>query len=442
MIEREISQLLVRRFEQYPIVTVTGPRQSGKTTLCRATFPDLPYVNLEAHHVREAAVADPVRFLAQFPDGAVLDEIQNAPELPSYLQVLVDEERRNGLFVLTGSEQFGLTNTLSQSLAGRTALLRLWPFSLAELRRAGADVDVDQVLYSGCFPRVHSEGLDPTAAMADYCSTYVERDARRIGNISNHAAFRRFLGLCAGRVGQLVNLSNLAGDTGVAHTTVAGWLNVLEASDIIFRLQPYFANIRKRLTKSPKLYFVDVGLAGYLIGIRGPEQLRTHPLRGALFENAAVVEAVKHSHNHARYAELSFFRTADGLECDLLYPTPAGLAAVEIKSASTPAGNWFDGLRRVRRTVPGVATAAIVYGGSEPQARGDATAVPLGNFGALLADFDTLSPPPAPGASIIGWSDDIRIASDPEEPAIPPESWQVLSDPDGVLNGDPSADSG
>ena len=428
VIEREITPLLLRRFEQYPIVTVTGPRQSGKTTLCRATFPDLPYVNLEAHHVREAAVADPVRFLAQFPDGAVLDEIQNAPELPSYLQVLVDEDRRNGLFVLTGSEQFGLTNTLSQSLAGRTALLRLWPFSLAELRRVGAGGDVDQVLYSGCFPRVHSEGLDPTSATADYFSTYVERDARRIGNISNHAAFRRFLGLCAGRVGQLVNMSNLAGDTGVAHTTVAGWLNVLEASDIIFRLQPHFANIRKRLTKSPKLYFVDVGLAGYLIGIRGPEQLRTHPLRGALFENAAVVEAVKHSHNHARYAELSFFRTADGLECDLLYPTPAGLAAVEIKSASTPVGGWFDGLRRVRRTVPGVATAAIVYGGSELQARGDATAVPLGSFGALLADLDTLSPAPAPGASVIGWSDDIRIAWDPEEPAIPPERRQVLSE--------------
>ena len=399
MIERELTPHLRHRFAQYPVVTVTGPRQSGKTTLCRATFPDLPYVNLEAHHVREAAVADPVGFLVQFPDGAVLDEIQNAPQLPSYLQVIVDERRRNGLFVLTGSEQFGLTSTISQSLAGRTALLRLWPFSLAERRLAGAGGGIDEILYSGCFPRVHSEELDPTTAMADYCSTYVERDARRLGNISNHAAFRRFLGLCAGRVGQLVNLSNLGRDTGVAHSTIAGWLDVLEASDIIFRLQPYYVNIRKRLTRSPKLYFVDVGLASYLIGIKSPDQLRTHPLRGSLFENAAVVEAVKHGHNRGRRPDLSFFRTADGLECDLLHERGDGLVAVEIKSGATPNNAWFAGLQRIARTVPRVVAAGLVYGGSERQARSAATAVPLGEFAALLDDL-TAPPPPPTGPDI------------------------------------------
>ena len=393
VIEREITPHLRHRFSQYPIVTVTGPRQSGKTTLCRSTFPDLPYANLEAFDVREFAEADPRRFLAQFPDGAVLDEVQNVPRLLSYLQVLVDEERRNGLFVLTGSEQFGLTNTISQSLAGRTALLRLLPFSLAERRLAGAPDGIEEVLYSGCYPRIHDEALDPTLALSEYCTTYVERDARRIGGISNAAAFRRFLHLCAGRVGQLVNLSNLGADAGVAHTTARGWLNVLEAMDVVFRLEPYHANIRKRLTKSPKLYFVDVGLAGYLNGIQSPDQLITHPLRGPLFENAAVLEAVKHAYNQGRPQYLSFLRTAGGLECDLLHERGDGLVAIEIKSGATVNSAWFAGLRRIARTVPRVAATVLVYGGAERQVRGDCPAVPLGDFAPLL-DSITKSPLP------------------------------------------------
>ena len=393
MIEREITPHLRRRFSQYPIVTVTGPRQSGKTTLCRNTFPDLPYANLKAFDVREFADADPRRFLAQFPDGAVLDEIQNVPRLVSYLQVLVDEERRNGLFVLTGSEQFEFTNTISQSLAGRTALLRLFPFSLAERRLAGGPDGIDQILYSGCLPRIHNETLDPTPALADYCTTYVERDARRIGNIANVAGFRRFLHLCAGRVGQLVNLSNLGAEAGVAHTTARGWLNVLEASDIVFRLEPYHANIRKRLTKSPRLYFVDVGLAGYLIGIKSPEHLVTHPLRGALFENAAVVEAVKHAYNQGVPPSLSFLRTAGGLECDLLHERGDGLVAIEIKSGATVNNAWFARLRRIENTVPRVAATALVYGGAHRQERGDCPAVPLAEFPDLLDSITVASGP-------------------------------------------------
>ena len=388
MIEREITPHLLRLFGQYPVVTVTGPRQSGKTTLCRSAFAGLAYANLEDPDAREFAESDPRRFLGQFPAGAVLDEIQRVPSLLSYLQVLVDEDRRNGQFVLTGSEQFGQTSTVSQSLAGRTALLRLLPFTLAERRLAGASETVDDVLYSGGYPRIHDQALDPTQALADYVVTYVDRDAQRIGGIRDLAAFRRFVRLCAGRVGQLLNLSSLGADTGVSQPTAREWLGVLEASDIVFRLPPYHTNIRKRLTKSPKLYFVDVALASYLIGIRNSEQLATHPLRGPLFENAAISEAVKHSYNHARYAELSFFRTSDGLECDLLYPTSTGFVAVEVKSGTTLAGAWFAAQRRIKRTIPGVSSTAIVYGGDQAQVRSDATAVPLGEFAALLGNLD------------------------------------------------------
>lgn len=388
---------LVRLFGQYPIVTVTGPRQAGKTTLCRNTFPELGYANLEDHDVREFAETDPRRFLAQFPDGAVLDEIQHVPKLLSSLQVLVDEERRNGRFVLTGSEQFGLTRTISQSLAGRTALLRLLPLTLAERRLAGAGDTVEEILYSGCYPRIHDEGLNPNQALADYLVTYVERDAVRIGGIRDLAAFRRFIRLSAGRVSHVVNLESLGDDAGVSQPTARAWLEVLEASDIVFRLEPHYTNVRKRIVKSPKLYFGDVGLASHLIGIRSAGQLAAHPQRGQLFENAAVVEAVKHSHNHGLYAELSFFRTGDGLECDLLYPTPAGLAAVEIKSGATVSGAWFARLGRIRRTLPEVSSAAIVYGGTERQHRTAGDVVPLGQFAEFLTTLNTPSSDLTPG---------------------------------------------
>ena len=398
MINRAIAPHLLRLFGQYPFVTVTGPRQSGKTTLCRAVFTDLDYANLEAPHVRDFAEADPLGFLEQFPDGAVLDEIHRVPDLLSYLQVLADEERRNGLFALTGSEQFGLTGAVSQSLAGRTAMLRLLPFTLAERRLTGAADRVDDVLYSGCYPRIHDQGLDPTEALADYWVTYVERDVRRIGAIRDLDAFRQFATLCAGRVGQLLNLSQLGADAGVTQPTASEWLAVLEASDIAFRLQPYATNLRKRVTRAPKLYFHDVGLASYLIGIRSAEQVTAHPLRGSLFENAAVTEAVKHRLNGAaRRADLMFFRDRRGLEVDLLYPTAQGLAAVEIKSGRTIASDWFGPARRLAQSLPEVTAQAVVYGGDEPQVRSDATAVPLASFADLLAGLDALAPAPVAG---------------------------------------------
>ena len=273
MIGREIMPRLTALFRQYPFVTVTGPRQSGKTTLCRTAFPDLAYANLEAPDQRDFAESDPRRFLSQFSEGAIIDEVQHVPALLSYLQVLADEKGRNGLFVLTGSEQFRLSNAIGQSLAGRTALLRLLPFSLTERRRMSASEAMDDIIYSGFYPRIHDQGLDPTQALGDYFETYVERDVRRLGEIRNLSSFRRFVRLCAGRVGQLVNLGSLGSDAGVSHTTARAWLTVLETSYIIFQLPPFHANIRKRLVKSPKLYFYDVGLASYLIGIESREQV-------------------------------------------------------------------------------------------------------------------------------------------------------------------------
>ena len=388
MIERDITPCLTGLFEQYPFVTVTGPRQSGKTTLCRATFPHLKYVNLEAPDVREFARSDPRGFLSQIDDGAILDEIQRVPELLSYLQVLADERGRNGLFILTGSEHFKLSEAISQSLAGRTGLLRLLPFSLDERQRTGAGNDADEILYSGFYPRIYDQGLDPRQAFADYFETYVERDVRRLGEIRNLSSFQRFVRLCAGRIGQLTNLVALGSDAGVSHTTARHWLDVLEASFIAFRLQPFHANVRKRLVKSPKLYFYDVGLASYLVGIERAEQIVTHPLRGALFENMVVVEALKYRYNLGRSSNLSFFRDSRGLECDLLFETASGVGAIEIKSGATIATDSFDSLNTIAKSIPEISTKIVVYGGSERQSRSAGEVVPFDNLYDVLERFE------------------------------------------------------
>ena len=369
MIERDITTCLVGLFRQYPFVTVTGPRQSGKTTLCRAAFPHLNYVNLEAPDHREFAESDPRRFLSQLDGGGIIDEIQHVPELLSYLQVLTDERGHNSQFVLTGSENFRLSQAISQSLAGRTALLRLLPFSLAELELTGASMAVDDMLYSGFYPRIHDRKLDPRQALGDYFETYVERDVRRLGAIRNLSSFRRFVRLCAGRTGQLINLSSLGADAGVSHTTAREWLSVLETSYILFQLPPFHANIRKRLIKSPKLYFYDVGLASYLIGIEHAGQMATHPLRGSLFENMVVAETLKHRFNRGNRSNLSFFRDSRGLECDLFYETGRGIGAIEIKAGSTITSTFFDPLHRVAKLLPQISSKVVVYGGPTSQSR-------------------------------------------------------------------------
>ena len=384
MIEREITGRLTSLFRQYPFVTVTGPRQSGKTTLCRAAFPNLEYANLEAPDQREFAETDPRGFLSQFTSGAILDEIQRVPALLSYLQVLADESGHNSLFVLTGSEQFQLSDAISQSLAGRTALLRLLPLSLAERERAGASNSVDEIIYSGFYPRIIDQMLNPRQALADYFETYVERDLRRLGEVRNLASFRRFVRLCAGRVGQLINLTSLGSDVGVSHTTAREWLTILEMSYIVFQLPPFHANIRKRLIRSSKLYFHDVGLASYLIGIEHVDQVATHPLRGSLFENVVVTEALKHRFNRGRQFNLSFFRDAQGLECDLLYETGRGVVAIEAKSGSTIASDYFTSLNRVAELIPAISAKAVVYAGPTRQSRSDCEVIPLGEFRGML----------------------------------------------------------
>ena len=388
MIERDITPSLLRLFRQYPFVTLTGPRQSGKTTLCREAFPDLKYVNLEDPNQREFAKSDPNRFLSRLEGGAILDEIQRVPELPSYLQVLADEKRKNSLFVLTASENLTLSRSVSQSLAGRTALLRLLPFSLPELRRTGAGDSIDHMLYSGFYPRIHGQGLDPQQVLGDYFETYVERDVRRLGEIHNLSSFRRFVRLCAGRVGQLVNFSSLGADAGVSHATARNWLTLLEASYIVFLLPPFHANIRKRLVKSPKIYFYDVGLVSYLIGIERSEQIITHPLRGALFENLVVTEALKYRFNRGRRFNLSFFRDSRGLECDLFFETGHGIGAIEIKSGETIASDYFGSLNRVAELVPEIFSKAVVYGGTDRQSRSTGDVVPVHGLCEVLERFE------------------------------------------------------
>jgi predicted AAA+ superfamily ATPase len=255
MIPRTLEPVLKDLSAQYPVVTVTGPRQSGKTTLCRAAFPEKPYVNLESPDVRDFARSDPRSFLSTYPEGAILDEIQRVPQLLSYLQPLVDERNETGLFILTGSQQFEVMSTITQSLAGRTALLKLLPLSIEELQVAGFQLNVDRLLLTGFYPRIYAAGLAPTQALGDYVETYVERDIRQLTAVKDLALFEKFVRLCAGRVGQLLNLQSLGNDVGISHTTARSWLTLLEASYVIFLLQPWYANLSKRHIKTPKLYF-------------------------------------------------------------------------------------------------------------------------------------------------------------------------------------------
>lgn len=388
MVEREITPNLVNLFGQYPFVTVTGPRQSGKTTLCRAAFPHLDCIDLEDLNQRDFAKSDPRRFLNRYSDGAVLREMQHVPELVSYLKVLGDETGKNGLFVLTGSEQFQLSATIGQSLAGRTALLYLLPFSLQEQQLTGSSTNTDDLLYSGFFPRIHDRKLDPRQALGSYFATHVERDLQRIARIDSLEKFRRLVRLCAGRIGHLVNLSNLGSDTGVSRHTINRWLAILEASYVVFRLPPFFAYGCKRLVKTPKLYFYDVGLVSYLLGIEHPTQVSTHPLRGSLFENLVVMEVLKHRFNQGHRNNLYFFRDNHGLECDLLYVRGNNVLAIEIKSGQTIASDWFDSIDRVEKALPQIVRKVIVYGGSERQSRQSCEVVPLSDLREVLFDFE------------------------------------------------------
>ncbi len=372
----------------YPVVTITGPRQSGKTTLAKAVFTELPYVNLEHPVTRNFAKNDPVAFLEQYQDGAVLDEIQRVPELMSYIQVRVDENNRCGEFILTGSHQFELREGINQSLAGRTAILKLLPFSLMELSAYGESMSIDELIWKGFYPRIYDKGIPPHQAYSDYFETYIERDLRNIENIRNLDAFRLFVKLCAGRVGQLLNLSNLSNETGVSQPTIREWLSVLQASYIIFTLSPYHPrNLNKRIIKSPKLYFYDVGLASWLCGIEEVRHLRNHPLRGNLYENMIVADVLKWRWNRGKSNNLSFYRDSNANEVDLIYEVGGKPLSIEIKSGKTISEDYLKGLRRFAKEIKSETAGILIYAGDIEQNRSDVKIVNYRRLPELLEDI-------------------------------------------------------
>ncbi len=386
MIKRTLQPVLEKAAKHYPVVTLTGPRQSGKTTLVRKVFKKHAYVSLENPDERAFALEDPRGFLGQFDEGVILDEVQRAPELFSYIQGIVDEEGRPGHFILTGSQNFLLVERITQSLAGRTTVLHLLPFSRQELlgrkgmpldkvghmtpRTRHSHEDLMEVLYHGFYPRIHDTDVPTQDWLRNYYQTYVERDVRNIINVGDVEAFGRFVLLCAGRSGQLLNVSSLGADCGVTHTTAQRWLSILESSFIVYLLRPHFENFSKRMIKSPKLYFMDTGLLCYLLRIRKPDDLKSHALRGAVFETFVVGEVLKGALHHGRESDVYYWRDSAGHELDLILERGAERCAIEIKSGQTIARDFFKGLT-FWKSLPGESEAptALVYGGDKSMVR-------------------------------------------------------------------------
>lgn len=364
MIHREIGNVLVKMAGKMPVISITGPRQSGKTTLARMCFPEYNYVNLENPDMYEAAKDDPRLFLSQFKKGIIIDEVQRLPSLFSYIQTISDERNKPGEFILTGSENFLLSEKIAQSLAGRVFVSHLLPLSISELERADLvkTEDMDATLFHGFYPRIHKMDIEPEMFFPSYIHTYVERDVRQIVNVSNLFLFQKFLRIAAGRIGQLINYNNIANEVGVDLKTVKSWFSILESSFIVFFLPPHFENFSKRIIKTPKLYFHDIGLACSLLGIRKKEELTSHWSKGALFENMIIADLMKGFLNQGKRPSLYFWRDSAGNEVDCLIDTGSEIKCVEIKSGTTISSDFFKGLKYYRKLNP-KAAPFLIYGG-------------------------------------------------------------------------------
>ena len=358
-LESEIKELL----KYYPVITIVGPRQSGKTTLCKKLFHEYTYVNLEDADMREIVMNDPKQFLLSDTVGMIIDEAHHCPELFSYIQVIADQ-KTGRKFILTGSSNFSLLENITQSLAGRTAMLTLLPLSFAELGER-KNASTDTLMLNGCYPGVWTEGPAANTFYKHYYNTYVERDVRKTINIQDISLFQRFIRLCAGRIGGECNASTLAGEVGVVTNTIIKWFNTLSATYIIYMLPPYYQNIGKRMVKTPKIYFYDTGLACYLLGIENEKQLSTHPLRGAIFENMVVNEALKSRFNKGKDANLFFYRDKSQREVDLIYTEANGLCVYEIKSAQRFQKEYFSGIDYLKGLFgEQITQSALIYDGA------------------------------------------------------------------------------
>ena len=372
MIPRQIKETFLQTLQFYPITTLTGPRQSGKSTFLKDVLPNWNYVSLEDPDIREFCQTDPRGFLSSYPEHSIIDEVQRVPELFSYLQTQVDTSGESGQYVLSGSQNFQLMKSISQSLAGRCAVLKLMPFSQKELQSAHLLAkNTHEYIYTGGYPRIYDKHIPPARYYADYFETYVQRDIRNSENISDLLLFTRFIKLCAGRIGQLVNISSLANDCGISSTTATRWLSLLETSFIIYKLKPDFRNFTKRLTKSPKLYFTDTGLACYLLGLKNAEQLASHYLRGSLFENAVINAFVYNEYNQGIEPDFSYWRDKAGLEIDLLKTCVVqdgeeSVAAYEIKSGETMNLDYFSNIEKWAQ-LPGNTrnSKTVIYAGKD-----------------------------------------------------------------------------
>ena len=389
MIKRTAHDTIMRLAKGFPVIAITGPRQSGKTTLARSAFPDKPYLTLEDPDTRLLAESDPRGLLSNYPDGLILDEVQRSPQIFSYLQNFVDAHLVPGKYILTGSQQFGLMSEITQSLAGRAGMIQLLPFAMDELERGNKlPESVNQLMSSGMYPPLYDRDLSPMDWFPAYINTYIERDVRQLINVRDLSAFQRFIRMCAARTGQLLNLSSLASDCGITHNTAAAWISVLEASYIVFLLRPHFNNYNKRMVKAPKLYFIDTGIAAWLLGIRTEEQMTFHAQRGALFENLVVTEFLKSRFNEGRQADIYFWRDSKGLEIDLLLEDGGNLTPVEIKSGQTVAADFMTSLRKWCE-LSGIPDrpALLVYGGTTSFANGNISIVPWRKLAALVGIY-------------------------------------------------------